>query len=277
LAGILTSPPTGFIGMDADPVKKIAIISDIHSNIYALQAAIACIRKQNVDRIIFQGDLLTYGCHPNEVIEELVALEKEFPLHFLLGNHDEIYFNLQNGGDNNFDYAQDFVKESIYWTLDHVKFDLKKKFPWENNFIVSNIFVSHANPGKDMDWTYIRTSEDKQLALSQLEKNSFKLGVFGHVHRHGLTLKNGASISDAGNEYQFRPGSNEIGLAMNYSIGQPRGDQSGLLYLQFSEEELTVSFETIVYPLDSHLKAIMDSSLSQSTKTKLRSYFRRAA
>ena len=263
--------------MDADPVKKIAIISDIHSNIYALQAAIACIRKQNVDQIIFQGDLLTYGCHPNEVIEELVALGKEFPLHFLLGNHDEIYFNLQNGGYNNFDYAQDFVKESIYWTLDHVKFDLKKKFPWENNFIVSNIFVSHANPGKDMDWSYIRTSEDKQSALSQLEKNSLKLGVFGHVHRHGLTLKNGASISDAGNEYQFRPGSNEIGLAMNYSIGQPRGDQSGLLYLQFSAEELTVSFETIVYPLDSHLKAIMDSSLSQSTKTKLRSYFRRAA
>ena len=52
---------------------KIAVISDIHGNIYALMKTFEDIDLQKVDLTICLGDLVGYGPHPNEVI----ALIKE--------------------------------------------------------------------------------------------------------------------------------------------------------------------------------------------------------
>lgn len=50
---------------------KIAVISDIHGNIFALNAVLEAIKKQDVTYTICLGDLVGYGCNPNEVIERL--------------------------------------------------------------------------------------------------------------------------------------------------------------------------------------------------------------
>ncbi|MEF3419289.1 metallophosphoesterase family protein, partial [Escherichia coli] len=50
---------------------KIAVISDIHSNIYALDAVLADIETKDVDITVCTGDLVGYGTKPNEVIETL--------------------------------------------------------------------------------------------------------------------------------------------------------------------------------------------------------------
>ena len=50
---------------------KIAVISDIHSNVYALNEVLVDIRNRNVDMIVCTGDLVGYGTRPNEVIETL--------------------------------------------------------------------------------------------------------------------------------------------------------------------------------------------------------------
>ena len=47
---------------------KIAVVSDIHGNIYALMKTLEDIDEQNVDKIICLGDLVGYGPHPNEVV-----------------------------------------------------------------------------------------------------------------------------------------------------------------------------------------------------------------
>lgn len=47
---------------------KIAIISDIHANVYALINLLEDIDIEKVDTIICLGDLVGYGPHPNEVI-----------------------------------------------------------------------------------------------------------------------------------------------------------------------------------------------------------------
>ena len=47
---------------------RIAVISDIHSNIYALDKVIEDIKSKNVDMVVCIGDLVGYGTCPNEVI-----------------------------------------------------------------------------------------------------------------------------------------------------------------------------------------------------------------
>lgn len=68
---------------------KIAVISDIHSNIYALDEVLVDIKKRNIDLIVCTGDLVGYATRPNEVIKTL----KEEKILTIMGNYDEAIGN----------------------------------------------------------------------------------------------------------------------------------------------------------------------------------------
>ncbi|MGL5507400.1 MAG: metallophosphoesterase family protein [Paraclostridium sp.] len=70
---------------------KIAVISDIHSNIYALNNVLEDIQKRDVNMIVCTGDLVGYGTRPNEVIN---TLKKEKVL-TIMGNYDEAIGNFK--------------------------------------------------------------------------------------------------------------------------------------------------------------------------------------
>ena len=64
---------------------KIAIISDIHANIEALNEVKKDIEKENVDEVICLGDIVGYGPDPDKAIEII----KDFANYIIRGNHDE--------------------------------------------------------------------------------------------------------------------------------------------------------------------------------------------
>jgi predicted phosphodiesterase len=64
---------------------RIAIISDIHGNMVALDAALADIESEHVDQIVCLGDVAEFGPHPREVLARLRALG--CPV--IMGNTDE--------------------------------------------------------------------------------------------------------------------------------------------------------------------------------------------
>ncbi|WP_343336861.1 hypothetical protein TPELB_19710 [Terrisporobacter petrolearius] len=68
---------------------KIGVISDIHSNIYALDAVLEDIEKRNVDLIVCTGDLVGYATRPNQVIN---TIRKNRVL-TIMGNYDDAIGN----------------------------------------------------------------------------------------------------------------------------------------------------------------------------------------
>src|ERR1051326_6342533 len=64
---------------------RVAIISDIHGNLEALQTALADIRAAGCNRIYCLGDVVGYGPNPNECC----ALVQEMRIPTTMGNHDE--------------------------------------------------------------------------------------------------------------------------------------------------------------------------------------------
>lgn len=68
---------------------KIAVISDIHSNIYALEEVLKDIKNRNVDLVVCTGDLVGYGTRPNEVIN----LIRENKILTIMGNYDDAIGN----------------------------------------------------------------------------------------------------------------------------------------------------------------------------------------
>ena len=75
---------------------RIALISDIHSNLIALEAMLADIAQVEVDQIVFLGDLVTLGPQPREVVERVRGLGCPC----VLGNHDDFVERWSAWGNN---------------------------------------------------------------------------------------------------------------------------------------------------------------------------------
>ncbi len=72
---------------------KIAILSDIHGNIFALDAVLEKVIQAEVNRIIFLGDFTGYYYHPRQVFDRL----NELSATMILGNHEHMLFDFADG------------------------------------------------------------------------------------------------------------------------------------------------------------------------------------
>lgn len=70
---------------------KIAVISDIHSNIYALESVLDDIKNRDIDLIACTGDLVGYGTRPNEVINTI----RKNRILTIMGNYDDAIGNFK--------------------------------------------------------------------------------------------------------------------------------------------------------------------------------------
>src|SRR5205807_115291 len=66
-------------------VMRYGIISDVHSNVDALDAVLAAFRKERLQSFLCLGDIVGYGPNPNECIERIAGLKK---VQFTGGSHD---------------------------------------------------------------------------------------------------------------------------------------------------------------------------------------------
>ncbi|CUT01968.1 Calcineurin-like phosphoesterase superfamily domain-containing protein, partial [Candidatus Kryptonium thompsonii] len=89
---------------------RIAIISDIHSNLEALTKAFEIIDTKNVDEIVCLGDIVGYGANPNECVE----LIKKRVKYVVIGNHDYAVAV----DPNELLYFSAHARESDLWTRD---------------------------------------------------------------------------------------------------------------------------------------------------------------
>src|SRR5262245_26752699 len=67
--------------------QALALLSDVHGNLGALDAALADIRAQNVDRIVILGDLALNGPRPSETIARVMELDADGAI-VIAGNTD---------------------------------------------------------------------------------------------------------------------------------------------------------------------------------------------
>jgi len=238
-------------------METFAIISDIHSNAAALQTVLDNIRAREVTTVVCLGDLLTYGCEPNRVIELLLALNEEMTVHFIKGNHDQFYFDLQNGLDKTSYKLPDYIDESVQWTLQALNYPLESTFQWQQNLSLNNCLFSHANPYPYGDWTYLNSDEERQKAAQALQEQGYKMGCFGHTHRANIHI-------GADNIIILNPG----------SIGQPRGQGAAFSYIQFQDDHMNFTPNSFVYDIPHHLDRMQKSNLSDATKEKLCSFFK---
>jgi putative phosphoesterase len=168
-------------------MKRIAIFSDVHANLPAMQAVRDHIARQSYDAVYCLGDLGGYASQPNEV-QELI-MEMGWPT--ILGNYDEgVGFNRDDCGCH---YIKPFDIEmsniSFLWTREHTSDSNKiwlQKLPREIRLEVEGlrVLLCHGSPRSTTEYLFDNRSDGflRQFTPGGKDDAHADVIVFGHTH-----------------------------------------------------------------------------------------------
>lgn len=219
---------------------RIGIISDIHSNMEALNAVLERL-KGEVDEIICLGDIVGYGPNPKECCD----IVRSNRIYSLCGNHDFACYD-----DRLINYFNPFAREAILWTrsqLTQEYIDYLRRLPFEE--VLYNFRIVHGAPGEPFE--YITTTQDARSAFMVFDEN---LCFIGHSHimeyyelRKGssvvrqLPLRNQQELNiEDGNRYIINVG----------SVGQPRDGDPRSAYVIYDTIEKKLTAYRVFYRID---------------------------
>jgi len=163
---------------------RVAVITDIHANLPALEAVLELIDGEGVDRLYCGGDLVGYGPHPNEVC----ALVDERGIPTIYGNYD--YAIARDLEDCGCAYVNRHDREvgqlSVDWTLAHTNQrskDFMRELPFDLRFELSSkrVRLVHGSPRKVNEYLF----EDKPARTFEriAAQADCDILVFGHTHK----------------------------------------------------------------------------------------------
>ena len=200
---------------------RTALLSDIHSNLEALEAVMEDINSLGIDEIVCLGDVVGYGANPNECID---IAKKNFSI-TLLGNHDAAALDAE--ATRNFNIN---AKMAIEWTTKNLSSSSKKflKGLPINRTIGDNTYV-HATPYEPRMWYYISSIEE---AGFNFQFFNTRFCFIGHTHIPVIitqTDKKDIDVFQNGKiEFSYN---DERSFLMNVgSVGQPRDRNSDSCY-----------------------------------------------
>src|SRR3954462_1803676 len=162
---------------------QVAVITDIHGNLPALQASLERIGELGIERVCCGGDLVGYGPQPNEVC----ALIERRGIPTIYGNYDfAIARDLEDCGCAYIDqHDRELGQQSVDWTLantDQSAKEFMRGLPFDLRFDVGGVPVRlvRGPPRRVKEYLF----EDKPASLYERLAAAETDGVlvFGHTH-----------------------------------------------------------------------------------------------
>ena len=239
---------------------RLALMSDIHGNIQALDACLDHARAQRADQFAFLGDLVGYGADPVAVLERLMALRDEGAT-VLKGNHDEMAVNPPTDVKN-------IGSSTATWT--HSQLDGTQR-AWLDALPLSTqldkILLVHASADGPELWRYVY---DERAATASLDAAAdwpdVRYVFGGHVHEQSLYYR-GANAGLM--KFTPQPGvavpvpAHRQWLATVGSIGQPRDGKPEAMYALLDTDRWQLSFHRVAYDHEAAAWAIRAAGLPE--------------
>jgi putative phosphoesterase len=225
-------------------MDRVAVITDIHANLPALQAALARIDQLGIADIYCGGDLVGYGPHPNEVC----ALIQERAIPTIYGNYDyAIARDLEDCGCAYVTpHDRELGQQSVNWTLantDQRSKEFMRDLPFDLRFSLSDheVHLVHGSPRKVNEYLF----EDKPASLYErlAAAETDDVLVFGHTHKPWVHDFGGVRFVNCG------------------SVGKPKdGDPRGAFaVLEATPDEVRATIERVSYDADSVAAEVRDA------------------
>lgn len=220
---------------------RIAVLSDIHANLTALDAVLEALGS--VDVIWTLGDIVGYGPDPDEVVARLVAAGAVG----VRGNHD----SAATTGDD-IDWFNPDARRAIEWTRSTIA-------PVTREWLASLPPRLHEGPFglvhgsfRDPLWEYVTQVPVARASLAILTGEGRRWGLFGHTHLPSVFRDDDGRIEvirpSAGSTLHLddRPV-----LVNPGSVGQPRDGIPTASYLVLDTDGDAASWQRVAYDIPS--------------------------
>ena len=217
---------------------RIAVLSDIHGNLPALEAVLASLRP--FDAIWQLGDVVGYGPQPNEVVE-LLASEHALGVR---GNHDSAAL-----GELDTSSFNDDAREAIEWTITQLTESTRA---WlgalKRREEIEGFTLVHGSP-RDPTWEYVYAVS---IARANINRFTTRHCLVGHTHvplvyRQIAASKMEATLPREGDRLEL---DERRSLINPGSVGQPRDDDPRASGMLLDTDDMTAEWRRVEYPID---------------------------
>jgi len=235
-------------------MERVAVITDIHANLPALEAVMAAIEWTDVDAVYCGGDLVGYGPHPNAVRWQIE--QRGIPT--IYGNYDyAIARDLEDCGCAYRDQQdRELGQRSVAWTLDHTdqqSKDFMRGLPFDIRFELGGrrVRLVHGSPRKVNEYLF---ADKPARTFERIAAGAdCDVLVFGHTHQPWVAEYGGVLFVNCG------------------SVGKPKdGDpRASFALFELAKGEVSVTIERVEYDAESVARAVAESGLPIEYAEKL--------
>ena len=240
----------------------VAVITDVHSNLPALEAVLGAVEDAEVEEVWCLGDVVGYGVEP-DACADLVRERCDL---CLVGNHD-----LAVLGGLGISAFSEAAAEAVAWTRDNVAertLDFLREL--EPTGRREGLALFHASP-RDPVWEYVLSIEQ---ADTSMDVQPERIALIGHSHvslfftrpGHG---KQGDTRSAQMSDEALLDLGRGTWLVNPGSVGQPRDGDPRAAWLELDTGEETARFHRVPYEIDRAAGPIAAAGLPRRLAARL--------
>jgi diadenosine tetraphosphatase ApaH/serine/threonine PP2A family protein phosphatase len=231
---------------------RVAIISDIHSNIEALSSIRTTLDGERIDRWVCLGDVVGYGASPNEccdIVKDLCEVT-------LLGNHDAAV-----AGRMDYSFYYEAARHALDWSATRLtsgNMGWLKALPY--TYQIGDVGFSHGSPVDPEAYEYIFALEQAQ-DLIPFTQDLPEITFIGHSHLCKAFAIGPSDVADVvAPKFTLRRGYKYI-VSVG-SVGQPRDYDNRSCCVIFDTETRTVQYVRVEYDIEASAQKIFEADLA---------------
>lgn len=237
---------------------RIALISDVHSNLVALEAVLADAERRGAESVWNLGDTVGYGPDPNGVVARLT----EAGAVSVLGNHDAAATGIIGT-----EWFNSVAAEAAAWTQAHLEAEAAASLAGLGEVAREGEWsLAHGTLRQPL-WEYLITEE---AAAGHFERQETPYSAVGHTHVPLLVRRGAAGIEG---ETPAAGGSADLGegpLCVNPgSVGQPRDGDARSSYALVDTAAGTVAHHRVAYDIGETQRRMARAGLPRELAERL--------
>lgn len=233
---------------------RLGILADIHANREAFDACLARLEQENVDRLVFLGDIVGYGADPVYCADRVMAFAQNGAI-VVRGNHDQAVLDMREGMNG-------VAKAAIAWTrtqLDPAQSAYLAGLPLTATLV--DVLITHANGWAPGDFGYVLTPRDAERSMQATDVH---LTLCGHTHVPALY--HAAPLRPA--QY-FRP-VNMVPIPLSGrlrwvavigAVGQPRAGSPNACCATYDIDQRHLTYLSVPYDVQSAARKVREAGL----------------
>lgn len=236
----------------------LAILSDIHANLEALETVLGDLDRRKPDATVCLGDFVGYGASPNPCVE----LTRPRIEAAVIGNHDHAAIGLTSLEGFNHEAAR-----AARWTAEQLNPEtlayleqLPMQVDWRGTRLV------HASPLEPEQWHYVLSPAEAEFEMTGYAQS---ICFIGHSHYPGTFVSQGErTVYTRQSRIAIEPGRRY--LVNVGSVGQPRDGDPRAAYLLWDDEGASLEHVRLDYDIEASGARIRQAGLPAFLAERLR-------